>query len=551
MKRIAAALMLAASTSAQAQTYNPVEILPTELPVTTPVTEPIPTNLGDDATREVDLGFTFTYFGQDFTRAWISSNGFVSFQSPANLCCNGQPIEEAQRNTIYQYWTDLINWTGTPYYSRQKLEDGTNSLLVGWYNTYEYGGNKPTSFEMSLYDTGGITFNYINTYDMQYHTVTAGLTGPTYEDNILLFYGSNTGSLSGKAYTFNYKSGTLTVDCNISPMDPSCISPVVSPVETGPTINLQEDAVATVTDTIIAQQIEQQVSEEIVQEESTEAASTVEEQTVVATESTTTSSMSTTSTSTASTSSSSTRLNPEQLAALNSKGASSLSDVGPANTSMAIDAQQSGIASSEASMQLFTSAANSSMAMAQSEQEQQQQEQLRVSIDGSDGKSSQLASQGPQVEQSVTTNTGQEQVLTSSFSQQGLDEDKSSSLVQITEQSTSSVSNAENRWQDSISSQSATLEALSSINVSQGEKNDRDSTEGSSLTEGQTQTISQMAYVAGFSAYKLVTLPDRQDFYKPRRIYKNNRPVDAYMSIFKMTAANDNLWKQMVESQYE
>lgn len=544
MKRIAAALMLAASTSAQAQVYDPVEILPIEIPSTTTVSPSTPTNLGDDATQQVDLGFTFSYFGQDFTSAWISSNGFVSFQSPANLCCNGQPLEQAQRNTIYQYWTDLINWTGAPYYSRQKLDDGSNSLLVGWYNTYEYGGNKPTSFEMYLYDSGAITFNYINTYDMQGHTVTAGLTGPTAEDNILLFYGSNTGSLSGKAYSFNYQTGTVTVDCATTPMDPSCVVPAVTPVEVTPSI--QEETAAAVVETL-AQQVEQAAEEQIVQEE-TEVVVAAEEQTTTITETAaTTASSSTSSTSTSSTTSTSSRLSPDQLAALNSRGASSLTEVGPGNTSITIDAQQSGIASSEASFQLFTAASSSSIAMA----EQEQQEQLRASVESTDSsKSNQISQQSVQVEQSVSTSTTQEQTVASFSSQQSVEEDKSSLSIQIVEQTGSSIAATESRWQDSISSQSATLEVLNSFNVAQSEGRE-ESGEPSSLGEGQAETISQMAYVAGFSAYKLVTLPDRPDFYKPRRIYKNNRPVDAYMSIFKMTAANDNLWKQMVESQYE
>lgn len=541
MRRIAAALMLVASTAAQAQTYDPVEILPSEIPVVPTTTQPVPTNLGDDATREIELGFTFNYFGQDFTKAWISSNGFVSFQSPENLCCNGQPLDQAQRNTIYQYWTDLINWTGTPYYSKQKAEDGTNSLLVGWYNTYEYGNNKPTSFEMYLYDTGSILFNYIETYDMRYHTVTAGLTGPTYDDNISLFYGSNTGSLSGKVYSFNYSTGTVAVDCNISPMDPSCVSTQTVTTVTIPT--MQEETVSS--QTTVQQVVEQQVVQQ--QEETQTAAVVVEEQAVSsAAETTTASSSSTSSTTTAasttvSSSSAAARLSPEQLVALNSKGASSSSDAVASTTG--VDAQQTGPASSESSLQLFSSASSSSIAMAEAEQQQK--------TEGSESKPSQSAQQIAGSDQPVviTTSAQEQSVSLASISQQS-EEDRTSVGSQAVEQSSSSVAATESRWQESLSSQSATLEALNSFNTAQGENRDGGE-ENSSLGDNQAETISQMAYVPGFSAYKLVTLPDRPEFYKPRRIYKNNRPVDAYMSIFKMTAANDNLWKQMVESQYE
>ena len=598
--------MLAASMSAQAQTYDPVEILPTDIPsVPAPsINPPTPTNLGDDATKEVDLGFTFNYFGQDFTKAWISSNGFVSFQSGAHLCCNGEPLEQAQRNTIYQYWTDLINWTGTPYYSKQTSQDGVSSLLVGWYGTYEYGGNRSTSFEMYLYDTGGITFNYIKTYDMQGHTVTAGLTGPTADDNILLFRGSNTSTLSGKAYSFNYETGTVTVDCSISLMDPSCISENINipgvPSVTPDVTNTVTSAVETVQQTEQVATQEQQIVDTVeaaVQEQDVEQAieqaveQVIAEQVVA--EQQVTSVAATASTQAAKETSSSAksadRLNPTQLAALNSGGASV--DAVQASSTPVGDSLQSGDASAKSSMQLFTNASNSSIAMADAEQQQQLQasmsssvgsflestganeqtvaqvsvqiaqgnsaEDTKVSVASSytdqqkassmDANKDQIASM-QQILQADQIISGLEQQVSVGTTQ--TEEDKTSlTLVQI-DSMQSSISSTESRWQESISSQSTTLEALNTIS-NQSNNSGESQESGSSLGEGQSEVISQMAYVAGFSAYKLVSLPDRPDFYKPRRIYKNNRPVDAYMSIFKMTAANDNLWKQMVESQYE
>lgn len=604
MRWLAAALMLAATTSAQAQTYDPVEILPTDIPAipASSVNPPIPTNLGDDATKEVDLGFTFNYFGQDFTKAWISSNGFVSFQSSANLCCNGQPLEQAQRNTIYEYWTDLINWTGTPYYSKQKSEDGINSLLVGWYGTYEYGGNRSTSFEMYLYDTGAITFNYIKTYDMQGHTVTAGLTGPTADDNILLFYGSNTSTLSGKAYSFNYQTGTVTVDCNISPMDPSCASvPAVeipgvsSPVDVTPVVDTTPTTQEVVTQVqeaqaaVIESVAEQQVAEETVEE--TIAAEQASAEQVVAEQQTSVSTaVAATSVATKETTKTAERLNPSQLAALNA-GGSSL-DATQSSNAASSDGQQSGDSSAKASMQLFTSASTASIAMAEMEQQQQLQSSVDSSLTSSqtsagseqnlemlangsqlasqstDGKTASVSYQDQQKLSGIDSNTNKDSATSTltnlqpdqvmgvidtqqyaASNQQQVEEDKSAVVVVQVEQS--SITTTESRWQESLSSQNATLEALNTISNTGQQGTQETQEQGSSLGEGQAEVISQMAYVPGFSAYKLVSLPDRPDFYKPRRIYKNNRPVDAYMSIFKMTAANDNLWKQMVESQYE
>jgi hypothetical protein len=176
-----------------------------------------PLNLGDDNTRNVALGFEFEYWGQTFTDAWVSSNGFVSFQSGDHLCCNGRPIEMAQRNTIYAYWSDLISFTGNPYYRR---DDG--SILFGWYGVNEYGTNNSSTFEIGLFADGKIQLNYGNLGFNGGRTFTAGLTGPTADDNIPLFYGRDAQFLQNQSGILSWATPAATVDCDVTPMDPSC-----------------------------------------------------------------------------------------------------------------------------------------------------------------------------------------------------------------------------------------------------------------------------------------------------------------------------------------
>lgn len=214
-KRIALLAALLVSTPVCAQTYEPALIPPQINGIPTGMT---PLNLGDDATARVSLGFEFDYWDQTFTDAWVSSNGFVSFQGPENLCCNGQPIEQAQRNTIYGYWSDLVSYTGNPYYRR---DDG--SILFGWYGVNEYGTNNINTFEIGLFSDGKIQLNYGNLGFSGWRDFTAGITGPNAEDNIPLFYGRN-------AQYLQNQSGILTriaseaagIDCRTTPMEPSC-----------------------------------------------------------------------------------------------------------------------------------------------------------------------------------------------------------------------------------------------------------------------------------------------------------------------------------------
>ena len=221
MRSVAANLLLVSPVAAQ--TYEPTILTPQIAGGPATMT---PLQLGDDNTAKVDLGFEFTYWGQTFTSAWVSSNGFVSFQGGNHLCCNGYPLEQSQRNTIYGFWTDLVSYSGNPYYSRKQ-----GSILFGWYNTSEYGTQNNYTFEIGLKDDNSIQFNYGAMPDLTYHLATAGITGPGANDNIQLFYGRN-------ASLLNFQSGALTlpvkqtVDCAVTQLDPSCPPQVVAQTQT-------------------------------------------------------------------------------------------------------------------------------------------------------------------------------------------------------------------------------------------------------------------------------------------------------------------------------
>jgi hypothetical protein len=234
MKRLAIALLLA--TPAYGQTYDPTLIQPVILGAPTTMTS---LGLGDDRTAKVDLGFDFPYYDQTFSSAWVSSNGFISFQSADHLCCNGQPISQAPRNTIYGFWTDLISTT-SPFIKKTET-----SFLVGWYGTAEYGTQNKETFEIALFSNGNIQFDYGN-LALSYHNATAGMTGPTWDDNVQLFYGSNPSGLRNQSGLLTFVPPVKAVDCTINPRDPSCPPEMVAPVQaiTTSTISTIQEAYA-------------------------------------------------------------------------------------------------------------------------------------------------------------------------------------------------------------------------------------------------------------------------------------------------------------------
>lgn len=187
-----------------------------------------PLQLGDDAAARVDLDFSFDFFGRQYTSAWVSSNGFLSFDPHGHLCCNGAPVSQAPTNAVYGLWMDLISWEN-PYVKAITAPDGLKSFLAGWYQTQEYGSNLRSTFEIQLFEGGAIELRYGDVGNV-WHTASAGIAGPTSADRFSLFYGRQVDVLDNTAW--RYGSLVEKVDCEKTPLDPSCPPPVVSAAPT-------------------------------------------------------------------------------------------------------------------------------------------------------------------------------------------------------------------------------------------------------------------------------------------------------------------------------
>ena len=495
-KRLVALLAaLLVGTSASAQTYEPALIPPQISGNPTTMT---PLNLGDDATRRISLGFEFDYWDQTFTDAWVSSNGFVSFQSGAHLCCNGRPIEQAQRNTIYAYWSDLISFTGNPYYRR---DDG--SILFGWYGVNEFGTNNSSTFEIGLFADGKIQLNYGNLGFSGFRDFTAGITGPDADDNIQLFYGRN-------AQFLQNQSGILTrpapipevvaVDCNVTPMDPSC-PPAVIDVTPDPVVSVAEAVAEAVEQSVELEPEEVEAAEEAAidaLEQAEEVVATAELAESVeepeATEDTAVREADATSTAE--------RLDPDQVAALAAGG----SDVFEQTEAEQVVAMAASGPDAGGSIQ-------------------SQDATMQETQDGSSG--------------TFTTQVRFDTTFGGMFGQGAtISVAQSASPLDMAVSASSPLSMATTFEALGLGSPPPTV---SGGNTQQSE---------SGMSEGQSETISEMGAVPGFAAYTQASLQDRADFYAIRDIYSRRRLQDANFELYRLMQTNDARWQEMVDEQY-
>ena len=463
---------------ALAQDYDPVLIPPQILGSPQTMT---PLNGGDDSTRVVQFAFPFQYYGQTFTSAWVSSNGFVSFQGPANLCCDGMPMESAQRNTIYAYWTDLIG-NPNPYY---RMTD--TSALFGWYGTKEYGTNNSVTFEIGLFDDGKIQINYGSVAN-SFHTVSAGITGPTASDNVQLFYGQNVQNLA-------FQSGILS---------PSAPEPAISPVSVVPT------PVPSPAPNPVAVEIPEQEAQieaaEVAAEEALEAETTVVSEITAETVSE--------------------EVTPEEEPAEDANDPAPLPGFLPGVQS---EPQENttvvSVARKDRNVDFFQSEAIEDAAYFPRETVLQVTAQNVAFVAQADVQDAQLYG-----EQTTTEVVGSGYIL-------GPSEGPTFAAAPETGMGDFS-SPAGQAQQLELLGMQADMAAGEVIDV--GDVND-----------GENEAMSQLATVpAGYSAYTQARIPDLP-FYQPRDIYKGRRIPDQNVALYRMMRGQDALWEDMVDEQYE
>lgn len=529
--KIFAILLL--SGAAQAQTYE-AALIPPQINGSPQSMTPL--QLGDDAVRRVPLGFDFVYWDQTFDEAYVSSNGFVSFANVGHLCCNGRPMATAPRNTIYAYWTDLINYTGNPYFTR-----GEGSILFGWYGANEYGTNNPNTFEIGLFDDGKIQFNYGEVSSSPWRTIAAGLTGPGPDDNIQLFFGNDTQYLRNQSGIVTWASPEPLLDCRLTPSDPNC-PPQDIAVNTGAPDPVAA-ALEPIVEAVMAQLEAPPVAEETAQGEQIESEDIpeiqqireiAEEALAIAEQVAETSEVTVFATDPdregeearelgaerAEEREEAERLTPEQVAAL-------------AADSMQTDAMQ------EAQASLADAAEQEAQSQSNLAQETQasQMGQLAFSQD--------TQSQSAMVDAFVAAGAVRFDamvsggVFTGSFSAGGSGAPQSpmgSSPIEMAISSTSPTT------------VTTTLEILNSMPPPPTVVNVQQSEDG--MSAGQSETIAEMGSVPAFDAYRQAALQDRPDFYAVRDIYRNRRLADANLELYRILQTNDAKWREMVDGQY-
>ncbi len=112
---------------------------------------------GDDtsaiAIQTVNLPFTFTFYGRQYTQASICSNGFIAFGATQNADWRNWRLPGAggPNPMIAVFWDDLQLGTGSGVYTY--YNSAQHYYVVEWYNIISgYNSSSPETFQAILYD---------------------------------------------------------------------------------------------------------------------------------------------------------------------------------------------------------------------------------------------------------------------------------------------------------------------------------------------------------------------------------------------------------------
>jgi len=119
-------------------------------------------NPGDNDHITVNLGFSFSFNGINYTQVRISSNGVLSFNLTSTFDNNNQPLPY-HAPSIYPYWDTLDPSRGGTIRYGTVGSSGNKRFIVTWEGvsyTNNASFNPPVTFQIVLYQNGDIRFRF-------------------------------------------------------------------------------------------------------------------------------------------------------------------------------------------------------------------------------------------------------------------------------------------------------------------------------------------------------------------------------------------------------
>jgi hypothetical protein len=113
---------------------------------------------GDENSAEISLPFPVRFYGRTYTRASVSTNGFVTFGEPSSAFYNTAIPNPAEPNAaLYPFFDDLVvDGPGAMY-----VAASSDAYVVEWRDVRLYGDTRQRlSFSVAIGRDGTVTYRY-------------------------------------------------------------------------------------------------------------------------------------------------------------------------------------------------------------------------------------------------------------------------------------------------------------------------------------------------------------------------------------------------------
>ncbi|MGW4410596.1 S8 family serine peptidase [Nonomuraea sp. NPDC004702] len=161
---------------------------------------------GDDEAVQVTLPFAVPFYGTGQSRAWISTNGLVTFA--ADRVTTGSntrlPGTGTPNNAVYPYWDDLKVDAEAGVYTGVAGTAPHRQYVVEWRNVTFYSGTgERVSFAALLGEDGSVSFRYkdVESEREQGASATVGIENAAGTDALLYSY-EEAALATGRGVTF-------------------------------------------------------------------------------------------------------------------------------------------------------------------------------------------------------------------------------------------------------------------------------------------------------------------------------------------------------------
>ena len=117
---------------------------------------------GDDRALAVDLPWAFSFYGESYSTAHVSTNGHVNFL--ANVTAFGNtaiPNPAAPNAAVYGFWDDLNVDTSAGVYTGTTTVGGMDAFVIEWRNVRTFSdATARTNFSIALLRNGKVVLGY-------------------------------------------------------------------------------------------------------------------------------------------------------------------------------------------------------------------------------------------------------------------------------------------------------------------------------------------------------------------------------------------------------